>query len=66
MSLVTYGLGASGGGGGAFLMRAFRSLSSNYVYWVSENEPDPSAAGAPYPAIELSDIVVASVYVSGG
>lgn len=40
-------------------MRAYRGLSSDYVYWSSIGAPDPSGSGAPYPAVELSDIVVA-------
>ena len=66
MSLVTYGLGPGGGGGGGgiFLMRAYRALSPGYVYWESADEPDPLALQAPYPAVELADILVATIYVA--
>ena len=60
MSLVTYGLGATGGGAAlSFVMRAFHTVfPTGYVYWTVLNTPDATAAFAPYPAIELTDIVV--------
>jgi hypothetical protein len=59
MSLVTWGLGPSGGGDPIFTMRAFHTVfPTGYVYWTVSGVPDSGAASAPYPAIELADIVV--------
>jgi len=65
MSLVTYGLGATGGGGAvSFVMRAFHTIfPTGHVYWTVANVPDSIAAFAPYPAIELVDIVVIREYI---
>ena len=58
MSLVTYGLGVSGGDA-SFVMRAYHtSAPIGYVYWTVQTAPDGTGAQAPYPAIELIDIVV--------
>ena len=48
----------------SYIMRAYREISQEYVYW-SAGAPDPGAESAPYPAEELSDIVIANV-VDGG
>jgi hypothetical protein len=47
-----------------YMMRAYRSISGEYVYWPSAL-PDPSAEDAPYPAVELSDIVITSIVEEG-
>lgn len=49
------------GGSKTYLMRAYRASSSSYVVWSSVGSPDPAAAQAPFPAGELSDVVVAQV-----
>lgn len=63
MSLVTYGLGAGGAAPLQFLMRAYHTIAPiGYVYWTVENVPDTAGAQAPYPAIELVDIITAYEY----
>lgn len=47
-----------------YVMRAYRALSSEYVYW-SVPLPDPNAESAPYPAIELTDVVISSAIEEG-
>lgn len=59
MSLVTFGLGPSGGSDPQYTMRAYHTVSPvGYVYWTVTGAPDGSAAQAPYPAIELTDIII--------
>jgi len=44
------------------VMRAFHTVfPTGHVYWTVPNAPDESAAFAPYPAIELNDLVIVSV-----
>lgn len=63
MSLVTYGLGP-GGAEPKFVMRAYHTIAPiGYVYWTVDGAPDGTAAQAPYPAIELIDIVVVRSYL---
>lgn len=58
MSLVTWGLGPSGGGT-SYTMRAYHVVAPvGYVYWTVEGAPDNAGANAPYPAVDLTDIVV--------
>lgn len=58
MSLVTWGLGP-GGGQPQFVMRAYHTASPvGYVYWTVEGAPDGTGVYAPYPVIDLTDIVV--------
>ena len=50
-----------------FVMRAFHTVfPTGYVYWTVPNVPDGAALLAPYPAIELNDIVVYRTLDSGG
>lgn len=60
--LVAYGLGA-GGGGLAYVMRAFHTIfPTGHVYWtVEQDAPDAAADFAPYPAVDLMDIVILRV-----
>lgn len=59
MSLVTWGLGPGGGGETSYVMRAYHTVGPiGYVYWTVSGAPDGAAASAPYPAIELIDVVV--------
>lgn len=44
-----------------YVMRAYRTTSMSYVYWSSVNQPDPTAQYAPFPLVELTDIVVYSI-----
>jgi hypothetical protein len=63
MSLVTWGLGP-GGGEPKFVMRAYHTVGPlGYVYWTVEGAPDSAGASAPYPAIELIDIVVIREFI---
>jgi hypothetical protein len=40
-------------------MRAYHTVGPiGYVYWTVSGAPDGAAASAPYPAIELIDVVV--------
>jgi len=67
VSLVTYGLGAAGGAAVVnYVMRAFHTVfPTGHVYWTVPTMPDAIAAFAPYPLIELVDIVVIREYVPG-
>jgi hypothetical protein len=48
-------------------MRAYRALTPGYVWWFSPGEPDYTAARAPHPLGELSDIIpVLTLPTSGG
>lgn len=63
MSLVTQGLGPGGAAPLRFLMRAYHTAAPiGYIYWTVENAPDITGALAPYPAIDLQDIVTAYAY----
>lgn len=63
MSLVTWGLGP-GGGETKYVMRAYHTIVPiGYVYWTVEGAPDGTGAQAPYPAVDLIDIVVIRSYV---
>lgn len=69
--LVTYGLGVGGvippAGSFSYLMRAYKfTAPTQFVYWQVEDAPDATATFAPFPAGELSDIVVVSEIVSSG
>jgi len=62
VSLVTYGLGAAGAPL-RFLMRAYHTIGPiGYVYWEVTGSPDPIGTFAPYPAVNLLDIVTAYAY----
>ena len=62
MSLVTQGLGP-GSAALQFLMRAYHTVGPiGYVYWEVTGTPDPAGTFAPYPAIDLLDIVTAYAY----
>lgn len=46
-----------------FLMRAYHTVAPiGYVYWTVEQAPDTAGAQAPYPVIELTDIITAHEY----
>lgn len=63
MSLVSWGLGP-GGGEAQFVMRAFHTVGPiGYVYWTVFGAPDGTGASAPYPAIDLIDIVVIREFI---
>lgn len=40
-----------------WIMRAWHTTTSQYVYWSSSDGPDPTGQKAPVPASELQDIV---------
>jgi hypothetical protein len=62
MSLITQGLGP-GEPPLQFLMRAFHTtVPIGYVYWITNVEPDTTGAFAPYPALQLTDIITAFAY----
>ena len=62
MSLVTWGLGPTASPF-RFLMRAYHTFAPiGYVYWTVEDNPDTVGTLAPYPAVELTDIVTAYAY----
>ena len=64
MSLVTWGLGPGGGGEASFVMRAYHTVGPvGYVYWTVSGAPDSAGAQAPYPAIDLIDIVVIREFI---
>jgi hypothetical protein len=68
MSLVTYGLGPGGEAPSTsnFVMRAFHTVfPTGHVYWTVVGAPDAAAEHAPYPAGELTDIVVIREIVPG-
>lgn len=59
MSLVTWGLGPGGGGQTSYTMRAYHTVAPvGYVYWTVEGAPDDTGASAPYPAVDLTDIII--------
>jgi hypothetical protein len=63
MSLVTQGMGPSVSSV-KYVMRAFHNVAPlGYVYWEVFDTPDTSATFAPYPLVELNDIVVIRSYV---
>jgi hypothetical protein len=62
MSAVTNGLGVMTPPL-LFMMRAYRTTPpGGYIYWEVEDAPDITAAQAPIPAIELTDIVTSHAY----
>lgn len=62
MSFVTQGLGPNEPPL-QIVMRAFHTtVPIGYVYWTVNVEPDAAAEFAPYPAVQLTDIVTAFVY----
>jgi hypothetical protein len=62
MSLVTLGLGPTTAPI-RILMRAYHTeVPIGYVYWEVEEVPDPLGLLAPFPAVDLLDIVIAYEY----
>jgi hypothetical protein len=55
-----------GGGGGSspttvdYLMRAYRALTPDYVYWTASGAPDYAGTGSGYNPGDLTDITVVS------
>lgn len=49
-----------------FRMRAYHTVSPvGFVYWNAVGAPDATAKGAPYPALELTDIVCLQFQTDG-
>ena len=65
MSLVTYGLGQSGGAGTpSYLMRGVRTSDNTIITWMAIGAPDTAGALAPFP-VNLPSIVVAHTFPNG-
>lgn len=66
MALVTWGLGPGGGGGTSYTMRAFHTVfPTGFVYWTVSGTPDSAGAYAPYPAVELTGILIFRAFIPG-